>query len=78
MYNYHLQIHVHAIVINKIQIHFIKRSKGLISDKLFISKTQQHYKEIISGHLLLFVFNGILALLVYPHFRRINDTLMGK
>lgn len=39
MYNYHLQIHVHAIVINKIQIHFIKRSKGSISDKLFISKT---------------------------------------
>lgn len=39
MYNYHLQIHVHAIVINKIQIHFINRSKGSISDKLFISKT---------------------------------------
>ena len=27
------------IVINKIQINFIKRSKGLISDKLFISET---------------------------------------
>ena len=40
MYNYyHLQIHVHAIVINKMQIHFIKGSKGSTSDKLFINKT---------------------------------------